>query len=157
MLSRNKKKSNLGFKKGVTLIELISVIAIIGIIATVSWVTMIGTKNSANAQNACEQVAAMINKTRNYALSGKVVGVSVPDKFRFGIINSNNAYIDDNIMSQLDYLIIPNGVLCSNVSFLYSVPYGNCSGTANCDMNIDCLSGGASRTVTVTPNSAVCN
>jgi prepilin-type N-terminal cleavage/methylation domain-containing protein len=140
-------------KKGFTLMELLVVIAIIGILASVSWETLGGVKKKSDATNACEQVASMINKTRNYALSGKVVGASVPTSFSITINNSIVTITNTNLLAT-ETFSIPGGVDCGDWSSTYASP--NAIGTGG---SITCVSsdGASSRTVTVTPYQAVCN
>ena len=57
--------------KGVTLLELLVVIAIISIVSVISFAMLNGVRESSQMENACNEVAALINKTRDYALTGK--------------------------------------------------------------------------------------
>lgn len=57
--------------KGVTLLELLVVIAIISIVSAISFSTLSEMRESAKIEDACNEMAALINKTKNYALIGK--------------------------------------------------------------------------------------
>ena len=142
--------------------ELMVVIAIVGILSAVSWGILAGARKSSDAKNACEQVASMINKTRNYALSGKTFKngavVVVPTVFTATVSGQTVTITNDKSVSP-ETFSIPNSVTCgASLSFAFSAPYGTCSGCGSPSTPINCsVSGGATRTVTVTPNSAVCN
>jgi len=58
-------------KKAIGLIEVVIVIAIIGIIAVISWYSLSQASKQTVVENACNTTASMINKARNYALTGK--------------------------------------------------------------------------------------
>ncbi|MEI7426207.1 MAG: prepilin-type N-terminal cleavage/methylation domain-containing protein [Candidatus Moraniibacteriota bacterium] len=139
-------------RQGFTLLELITVIAIIAIISAISWSTLGGAKKQSDVNNACEQVAAMINKTRNYALSGKFPNPSYAETvFRLGYLTMQ---IDD-----VEVFKIPGGVDCTPYGeFRYKAP--GAIGLFNLgpfsSQDIICKSGTASRTVSVTPFTAVC-
>lgn len=130
-------------RRGFTLLELITVIAIIAIISAISWSTLGDTKKQSDANNACEQVASMINKTRNYAVSGKLSPAIIT-------ISSNSVSINS---APAETVSIPGGVNCGSWTSTYVAP--NAIGT-NIN-NINCTSGTASRVVNVTAFRAVCN
>ncbi len=162
-LSLNKKMKNLfvqsvmrnvASKKGFTLIELIVVLAVVAIVTTISWSALSGMKNRANVNNACGQVSAMINKTRNYALSGKKVNGVVPASFTVSVNGSDVTIAGGG--TTMETYTIPGGVNCvssSSWSSTYNVP--NAVGTSSA--SITCSSNNVSRTVVVTPYLAVCN
>lgn len=131
------------FIGGFTLVEVLLVVAIIGIIASVSWVTLVGAKKNSDVLNSCEQVASMINKTRNYVLSGRVAISTVTINGNFVSINS-----------PIENFTIPNGVNCTAKAFTYKAP--DAVDVLNTG-EIICSNGGNSRKVTVTPYQAVCD
>ncbi len=143
-------------KQGLTLIELIIVVAIITIVSAVSWSILGGAKKTAAVNDACNQVAAMINKTRNYALSGKQDNSgNVPDSFR---IKTGGPIVIYSVISstetQMESFSLVGGVSCGSYTLTYNVPdgFGGISQNVICtDVDIDAL-----RTVKVTPYVAVC-
>lgn len=142
--------------KAFTLVELIIVIAIVAIISAVSWSVLGGAKKSAAVNDACNQVATMINKTRNYALSGKQVNGVVPDSFR---IKTGGPVVIYSVTSsgetQMESFSLAGGISCGSYIFTYNVPDG-VSGIEEeevfcTDADIDAI-----RTVNVTPYVATC-
>jgi len=134
-------------RQGFTLLELITVIAIIAIISAISWSTLGGAKKQSDVNNACEQVASMINKTRNYALSGKIAEAV----FRLGYLTVT--------IDGVESFNIPGGVDCTPYGeFRYKAPgaIGLFNSVPFSSQDITCKSGTASRTVSVTPFTAVC-
>lgn len=107
-----------------TLVELIMVIAIIGILAAVSWESLGGAKQTSHYDNACQITAAMINKTRNYALTGKMVGSNVPGQFRINLSGTNiNIYGDGSL---IETVALSNGASFSgSYSVIFNVPNGD--------------------------------
>lgn len=141
-------------RRGFTLIELLVVIAIVGILVSVSWEILGGVKKASDVKNACEQVASMINKTRNYALSGKVVGASVPASFSIEITGSVIKITSNLPTTTMETFNIPGGISCGLWSSTYSPPNAIGSNTAT----INCTdASGVLQAVAVTPHQAVCN
>ena len=68
MLFISKMKKTVKNKKAFTLIELLIIMAILSILAAVSYTTLNKMRTQSQIENACNAVAAMINKTRNYDL-----------------------------------------------------------------------------------------
>lgn len=136
-------------RRGFTMIEVIIVVAIVGIIASISWATLGGAKKSSEVNNACNQVAAMINKTRNYALSGK----QPSDNASAFVLTINDSTVSIN-SNPVETFTLAGGVSCGSASFSYNIPYGSPDIK---NPNITCsVAGGESRTVKVAPFNAVC-
>ncbi len=135
--------------RGFTLVEILIVIAILAVLSVVSWSNLNNSKKATDVGNACSQVAAYINKARNYAVSGnaKSVSVNVTGKeINVSIISSSGANSQENYMLKGD-------VSCSSSSFSYLAPNGvGSNGTIVCSS-----SNGSNKTVTVTPYQAVCD
>lgn len=140
--------------KAFTLVELIIVIAIIAIISAVSWSVLGGAKKSAAVNDACNQVAAMINKTRNYALSGKNGAVA----FEAAVDGSKITIKADAV--PIETFTFAGGAICANHTLLYAVPNGEAKfdGDNFTEEFINCSSSdfSATRTVSVTPYVATC-
>ena len=132
------------------MVELIVVLAIIGIISIVSWAALRGSKPSAQLTGACNEAAAAINKTRGYALSGKVGldGVTVPDFFQVRFVNSTIMIPETG-----ETIILPGGVDCSTRTYIFSVPHGGKTGS---NLNLSCSNSSGTKTVEVTEFRAVC-
>jgi prepilin-type N-terminal cleavage/methylation domain-containing protein len=154
--------------KGFTLVELLIVIAIIAIISAISWSTLGGGKKQSSVNNTCEQIASMINKTRNYALSGNVGTTSAnPAKFftiHIGKSDSTIAFTNGSKEIPLE-ANVPHlgGVTCEEVQMNYFVPdatlsigYADGRGVSVISNDIKCQSDGNIRTIKVTPFTAVC-
>jgi prepilin-type N-terminal cleavage/methylation domain-containing protein len=140
---------------GFTLIELLVVLAAVGIITAMSWGALNGMKNRANVNSACEQVSVMINKTRNYAVSGKMVSGNLPTSFSITMVGT--AARIDYLASgggggTLETFTFPGGVNCGAWAATYALPNGVGTNTTS----ITCQSSGVSKVVTVTPYQAVC-
>ncbi len=143
-------------KSGFTLVEVIIVIAIVGIISAVSWSILNGAKKAAAVNDACNQVAAMINKTRNYALSGKQDNNgNVPDSFRIKTGGPIVIYsVISNTETQMESFSLAGGISCGSYILTYNIPdgLGGVSQDVICtDVDIDAL-----RTVKVSPYTAFC-
>ena len=142
--------------KAFTLVELIIVIAIIAIISAVSWSVLGGAKKTAAVNDACNQVAAMINKTRNYALSGK----NGANFFEITTKPSGLAIIIKADANTLETFVLAGGVICDTDTVLYAAPNGEAqfNGHNFTTESINCSSSdfSASRTVSVSPYTAVC-
>ena len=132
--------------KAFTLIEVMLVVGIISVISGVSWLALSKSKKNVDASNACTQVAAYINKARNYAVSGratteatvKVVGATISISVDGGITETYT---------------IKGSVDCGNNTFSYNAPNGDGGG----NVTINCVSsGGMTKIVDVTPYQAVC-
>ena len=82
-------------KKGVTLIEVMAVIAIISIFAVISYKNLANNRNHAEVEAVASEIASLINQTRNFALTGKVVNGNVPGCFaiRFQNYTGQNEYL----------------------------------------------------------------
>jgi len=133
--------------KGVTLLELLVVIAIISIVSTISFATLNGIRESSRMENACNEAAALINKTRDYALTGKKfekdINGNIYDKIpkRFVVVfekNKDIVYIQeptDDGGAVFERIILPAKV-SENITITlpgggtrawsaFSVPYGS--------------------------------
>jgi prepilin-type N-terminal cleavage/methylation domain-containing protein len=166
-----KKEKNF---KGVSLIEVLIVIVIIAVTAAISYVNLTNARRQTAVSNTCNELASFYNKARNYALTGKVVGGSVPTFFKMIIPNGNTSAIiyrsfnsDGSLDSSYsaisgDQLQFKNGVTCRRFGSGGSNPYGDNEGyyfqvpngdtvrmNASLDANIEC-SNGISRTVNLT-------
>ena len=145
---------------GFTLIELLVVLAAVGIITAMSWGALNGMKNRANVNSACEQASVMINKTRNYAVSGKMVSGISPASFSIIISGpaATIAYVTGGGGGgAMETFTFPGGISCNTTgggqwSSTYTLPDGVGTNTAS----ITCQSSGVSRVVTVTPYQAIC-
>jgi len=81
-------------KKGITLIEVLSVIAIISIFAVISYENFASNRHHAEVEAVANEIASLINQTRNSALTGKKVNDTVPACFaiRFQNYTGINEY-----------------------------------------------------------------
>ncbi len=137
--------------KAFTLIEILIVVAILAVLSAVSWLNLNNSKKSADVGNACSQVAAYINKARNYAVSGTVKSATVTvsgKEINVSITPNSGTVTSESYMLKGD-------VSCSSSSssFSYLAPNGvGVSGTIKCSS-----SDGSVKTVIVTPYQAVCN
>jgi len=163
MISNSKKEYNwYGSKKGITLLELLIAIAIIAILAAFSWQLLQKSREASAVDNTCQIIVSAINKTRGYALTGKVGNAEncVPKGFRVRIDNSNHwVKITENDISHelCDYteptISIPSNVNCDSGSFGFKVPLGqliDAPGTINCSL------GDSSKTIEVSEYKAIC-
>ena len=133
--------------KAFTLIEITIMLGVIVIFVGISWAALNSAKKNIDAGNACTQVAAMINKTRNYTLSGKTTEATVE------IRSGSQIIVTGSGIPQEDYSI-KGGVSCDNISPInYHAPDGRGGTTANINCHV---SGGAIKIVEVTPYNAVC-
>jgi prepilin-type N-terminal cleavage/methylation domain-containing protein len=131
--------------KAFTLIEVMLVVGIISVISGISWVALSKSKKNVDALNACTQVAAYINKTRNYVISGRANQATVN-------IAIDTIFITGNDDIKETYKL-KGGVDCGNNMFSYSAPNGD-GGIAK---TINCVSSdGMTKSVSVTPYQAVC-
>lgn len=134
---------------GFTLIELIVVLGATLIIFAVSWSILSNMRGEANNTSACNELASIINKTRNYALNGKSVDGEVPSAFSVHISGSN---VDINPTDES--YTLSKGVSCGSATITYSVPDGTCGGS--CPVELVCGSGSEHKVV-VDKFKAVCN
>jgi type II secretory pathway pseudopilin PulG len=154
-------------RQGFTILELIVIIAVVTIITAMSWSALSGMKNRASINNACGQVSAMINKTRNYALSGKMVGGaggSVPSSFSVAV-NGSVIQISSDPVGLSESFAISGGVNCFSIvggaptgpwSSVYSTPNAVGAISPASATGVRCLGHGGSRDVEVTPYQAIC-
>jgi type II secretory pathway pseudopilin PulG len=144
--------------QGFTVLELIVIIAVVAIITGMSWSALSGMKNRASVNNACGQVSAMINKTRNYALSGKMVSGSVPVSFAI-IINGSIIQISSSAGGTMESFSIPGGVNCASPAWSATYTTPNAIGALPggvATSTITCSGYGGSRNIEVTPYQAIC-
>ncbi|MFZ2188300.1 MAG: prepilin-type N-terminal cleavage/methylation domain-containing protein [Candidatus Moraniibacteriota bacterium] len=148
--------------QGFTILELIVIIAVVTIVTAMSWSALSGMKNKTNINNACGQVSAMINKTRNYALSGKVAGGfggSVPESFTITITGGTIQIVSNNPVGLSETFHIPGGVTCASPTWSATYATPNAVGTlpgGGATSIITCSGYGGSRNVEVTPYQAIC-
>lgn len=141
---KNKKNFYQKKYKGVTLLELIVVIAIISIVSAISFSTLSGMRESAKIEDACNEVAALINKTKNYALTGKKFEKDssggdygeVPEKFVIVFENDKN-YINIQEPTDSNTAIFEKFTLPVKISVTPIVP-----GRAWCDFEVPDGKGG---------------
>jgi prepilin-type N-terminal cleavage/methylation domain-containing protein len=160
--------------KAFTLAELLATIAIILIISAVSWAMLNSTSKQNDVNNVCSQIAAKINKARNYALTGKTLSDgTVPNCVAFRLRNDTTP----KWMNILGYDKGGNPTpydsevtnFTSDISFdsshsiYYKIPTGEMCGSQFCTSSgsllvITISSGDSSvaKTLTVTPSSASC-
>ena len=139
-------------RKAFTLIEVMAVIAIIGILAIVSWSSLGSSKRNVQVDSACNQAAAMINKARGYALSGKVVSGKTPQNFSVTLSGSDVIIKADGAL--METMKLAGGVQCSG-AYSFSLPTGTCSG---CGSMGNCWVSGTAyqKKINVTKFSAKC-
>ncbi|MFZ2226853.1 MAG: type II secretion system protein [Candidatus Moraniibacteriota bacterium] len=129
--------------KAFTLIEVMLVVAIIAIISSVSWLTLNKSKKNVDVSNACTQVAAYINKTRNYVISGRATQATVK------ITGANISITGDGGIAE-SYMI-RGAVDCGDNTFNYVSPNG--IGIAK---TFFCKNDDTTKTVEVSAYNAVC-
>lgn len=132
--------------KAFSLIEILAVVAIVGIITAASWGLLGKGKKASDIHNACTQVAGIINKARNYTISGKYRTVTVT-------VSGGTVVISGDVSESYTFRGV---VTCSGAGpFTYTAPsgIGNVSGVITCSSPTST----DSRVVNVTPYNAVCN
>ena len=128
------------------MVEILIVFVIISVLAVVSWGSLAGSRKKADAINACTQVAAAINKARNYAVSGKVKASDGPVN-----ISINGKTISITGFGLNETITLSGQASCGVASFSYSAP--DAIGSSG---NVNCTTGSDTRTVAVTPYKATC-
>lgn len=136
MKQENKNRKSVFSKKGFTLLELTIVIAASAIILALSWESLAKSRQDANESAACNELASYINKTRTYALTGKIVNGETPDSFMISTSGSDISIKTDDGTQVEDKYTLKAGISCGNISIKYDVPSGDgvvgSSGPYNC-------------------------
>lgn len=150
--------------KGFTILELLVVIAIIGIISAVSFAMLSKSRNDADAKAGCSELAALINKARSYALSGKAdsSGDRLPSVMirvngdQIEICGNSNGDSDcsDSGDQRIETYTLRRGVSCGSGYITYGVPDG---GSSVSSATFNCVSSGRTHSVSVDRYKAVCN
>jgi len=123
--------------KAFTLMELIVTISIILIITSISWATLNNSSKSSDVNNVCNQVAAKINKARNYALTGKIAYENDPAHATFVPLYSVARIRDkdDDSFGPIDFTTVNIRAQKTNDS----VDYNYCDGNGDGDSTVgDC-------------------
>lgn len=130
MKQESKNRKNNFSVKGFTLLELTIVIAASMIIMALSWDSLANSRKDAAESAACNELASYINKTRTYALTGKIVNGETPDSFKISTNGSDISIKTDDGAQVEDKYTLKRGISCGNVDISYSVPSGdNLDGT----------------------------
>jgi prepilin-type N-terminal cleavage/methylation domain-containing protein len=147
------KKVHVSRQLGFSLIEFLIAVAIISIISVVSWIRLSDSKSATFAKQACEEAASAINKTRNFALSGKCSGggatfVRIRISGNGGVISGGNGNCDETFS-------LPRATTCSTGTFTFGIPLGD-GNTGSISCNITGGDASDARTVIVDNNKAYC-
>jgi len=166
--------------KAFTLLELIIIMAIVGIFAAMSWRSFVKTRTHAEVEAVCSEIAAAINQTRSYALTGKKMLFNasenlVPDYFNLIIENAGTNDQKYRIFAErsgfptfyMPYTYIKKGITVqlnpgslSGAYFKYSVPAGDkdLNGGANSHniTNVVISKNSIIKTVDISKYRAVC-
>jgi len=118
-------------KKGFSLVEITIIVGIIAIMSFLSWRVLTSQKDVTQVEDAANVVASAINKTRAYALTGKIIDSSetVPDFFKVSTVDGNTIRIealDENCLNssvESDY-VFETPIDIENAAFVFSVPNG---------------------------------
>lgn len=119
MFVKNKSEHHKGF----TLLELLVVIAIVSIIAVVSFEMLSRAKENTQEESACNDIAALINKTRSYALTGKCSGGSAMTVTM--TLSGNMVTITDDGGNCNESLPLPHADICEGGTWKFGIPAGN--------------------------------
>jgi len=111
-------------KKAFILIEITIVICNMAIMVGLSWMTLSRQKNVTQVEDAANIIAAAINKTHTYALTGKTLSNNeVPEHFTISIENNAISITGDGEQVEAPY-VFDTPIRVDNATFTFHVPDG---------------------------------